>query len=689
MSEINAQQQKKQQSLYDGAGDEQFARPYVDEDEMRDKPARHRYIHGGFEGTQTRFCFYFPEKEAYADRFFQPLSPVVGDEREAQFQEDGEGKLLFALTHGAYLVESNLGGIVNGGDDPTLLYRACTACAQFSRKLAAEYYGEHRPFGYVFGGSGGGFKTISCAESTEGIWDGAVPFVIGSPVAMPNVFTVRAHAMRILRYKMEEIKDALEPGGSGDPYACLNEEEAAALREAELMGFPMETWCVYDTIGEGALPVLTPGVMAIDPTYCRDFWEQPGYLGTDPQGSAVRDRIVIESEIVRVLHPERGLMGIADSIDEKNAYGVDEAWKHIMGHGKKLPVFALDRYPQGDFYRTGMKVRFVSGALEREQFGAICLTDNCITIDVGMDPRDLEMLLQKAQPGDRVVLDNSDYIALQTYHRHQVPGTEFHAWDQFRGADGAPLYPQRPVQAGPVLAQLGAGSVQSGTPHCKMIILESLMDESAFPWQADWYRGLIREKAGGAEIEDRTRLWYMEHCMHTDCEEGNGGDHQHIVSYSGALYQALLDLSDWVERGVQPAASSGYTMEGGKVHIPESAAERKGVQPVVSLTADGAQKREIRIGETVEFTACVQLPEGGGEVELMLWDFEGSGEFLPGGEITARDGSSVTIVNRHTFHRSGTHFPVVKIASNRNAGDVFTRIYNQVRVRVIVTESES
>ena len=99
-------------------------------------------------------------------------------------------------------------------------------------------------------------------------------------------------------------------------------------------------------------------------------------------------------------------------------------------------------------------------------------------------------------------------------------------------------------------------------PNCKMIVLESLMDESAFPWQADWYCGMVRKNTG-TDCEEAMRLWYMENCMHTDCEEGNGGDHQHIVSYLGALYQALLDVSDWVERGIAPAESSGYDMDGG------------------------------------------------------------------------------------------------------------------------------
>ena len=37
-----------------------FKKPYIDVDEWRNTPVRYRYVHGGFEGTQTRFSFYFP-----------------------------------------------------------------------------------------------------------------------------------------------------------------------------------------------------------------------------------------------------------------------------------------------------------------------------------------------------------------------------------------------------------------------------------------------------------------------------------------------------------------------------------------------------------------------------------------------------------------------------------------------------
>ena len=37
-----------------------FKEPFIDVDEWRDKPMRHRYVHGGFKGNGARFSFYFP-----------------------------------------------------------------------------------------------------------------------------------------------------------------------------------------------------------------------------------------------------------------------------------------------------------------------------------------------------------------------------------------------------------------------------------------------------------------------------------------------------------------------------------------------------------------------------------------------------------------------------------------------------
>ena len=88
-------------------------------------------------------------------------------------------------------------------------------------------YGEHRPYGYAYGGSGGGYRTIGGAENTTGVWDGVVPYVIGSPMAIPNMFTVRMHAQRILRHRLDRIVDAVEPGGSGDMFEGLDDGASA------------------------------------------------------------------------------------------------------------------------------------------------------------------------------------------------------------------------------------------------------------------------------------------------------------------------------------------------------------------------------------------------------------------------------------------------------------------------------
>lgn len=51
--------------------DPRFNKPYVDIEEERTTPVPHRYVHGGFTGTDARFSFYFPPKEQYQRRFFQ------------------------------------------------------------------------------------------------------------------------------------------------------------------------------------------------------------------------------------------------------------------------------------------------------------------------------------------------------------------------------------------------------------------------------------------------------------------------------------------------------------------------------------------------------------------------------------------------------------------------------------------
>ena len=90
-----------------GLTDPHFKEPYIDVDEWRDKPVRHRYVHGGFKGTQARFGFYFPPKEQYQGRFFQYVTPTPASEEidaQALGSFGAAEHMIFSLASGAYFV---------------------------------------------------------------------------------------------------------------------------------------------------------------------------------------------------------------------------------------------------------------------------------------------------------------------------------------------------------------------------------------------------------------------------------------------------------------------------------------------------------------------------------------------------------------------------------------------------------
>ena len=137
---------------------------------------------------------------------------------------------------------------------------------------------------------------------------------------------------------------------------------------------------------------------------------------------------------------------------------------------------------------------FVTSGAAAGALGLLSVVDDIAVFG----PGGAESIVQ-LRPGDTVHIDNSGYLAAQTYHRHQVPEAgQFDVWDQFRNPDGSPMYPQRPLLLGPLFAAAAAGTVQTGRFEGKMIVVESLLDREALPWQADWYRARVHEHFGDA-----------------------------------------------------------------------------------------------------------------------------------------------------------------------------------------------
>ncbi|MEE3437751.1 MAG: hypothetical protein VZR05_06330 [Lachnospiraceae bacterium] len=676
-----------EKNIYHAKHDPKYEKPFIDLEEKRERRLPdgtvipYLYVHGGFEETALKFAISYPEKESFEGRFFQYLSPFPGPDEElaSQVKEGEDDIIAFSLLHGGYFLETNMesGASFGGRPDNTVVWKSSAAAAEYSRVKAAELYGCGRPYGYVFGGSGGGYKTMACIENTDA-WDGAVPYVIGSPVSLPNTITLHAQGQRVLRHAFRTIVDNVDAGGSGNPCDGLNEEEAAMLREIMAMGFDPRMWyCEANgVINDGSLPVLAPTVKMTD----------PGYLGADPDSSANRDRLQFKTRVRKVHLP--GAAPEKPEIDDRN--GVDTAWQKMLADGKGAWI-QLEEVPQGeDLYLSGVNVTPLTGEGAGQTFLLDKIEGDCITIGMCFGMSDLNGALSKVKPGDEIILDNSDYIAIQSYYRHQVPeDLSFHAWDQFRDENGKPALPQRKSVLGYFFT--GTGTVQDGNIQGKTIVVQSLMDESTCPWCADWYRKKVAETKGG---EQDFRVYYMDRCMHGDV---TWMENNMVTNYLGAHRQSLLDLAAWVEKGIEPLPSSVYEYRDGQIIPAATAKERRGLQPVAKLTANGSVCTRVKAGETVSFTAHAQVPVGAGEITAMDFGFEDNRD-LPGGidadypvkgSVTrfSEDGVSAgSSTVTYTFDKPGVYYAAVRVKANRNGDekDLFTQVKNIARAKVIV-----
>jgi hypothetical protein len=473
------------------------------------------------------------------------------------------------------------------------------------------------------------------------------------------------NALRVLKAKWPSIIDAIEPGGSGDPYAGLNDEERAALEEATRTGFPPGAWFNYVPQGGGPLVLVASYVPVLDPTYLDDFWTKPGYLGTDPTSSVRDARVQHEATVVEVISGLRTQFKLT-SVPMGDLTGADVIINTGTAAGETVSLGRVDSDGKG---HIGLVIETVDD-----------------TIDVTADPA----VVGSIRAGDEVRIDNSRFLALQTYHRHQFPpaNPDFaypDVYDYFRNPDGTPKYPQRGVDIG-AAGTLGAtGQIPTGRFNGKMIVVECLHDGDALPWQADWYRKRV-EDIEGPGVDEKYRLWYVENANHTD--PTTPMQETHAVPYSGTVQYALRELSSWVEKGTIPPATSEYMVRGGQVRVPGSAGERKGVQPVVHLEVNGGDRADVAPADVVSFVAEIEVPPAQGGVVSAEWDFEGTGMYPTAAELDESALDVVHAVATHVFMKPGTYFPTIRVASQRerNSGTPFAKSLNLGRVRVVVAD---
>ena len=367
--------------------DSYFGAPYVDIDEWRESPSPHRHVHGGFAGCDTRFTFYFPPAETWQGRMYQPLEGAHAGHEDAFGGMMGEmlGGLALTVRLGGYMVESNMGHIGDdidpkGGDDPTIYgWRAAAESGRFSKHVAAQVYGSAPHHSYVWGGSGGGRRSPLCLENAPDVWDGALPFMGGGDVR-PFPATVRIegaqvmsfasmfNVQRLLRRKAQPVIDAMQPGGSGNPFAGLDAHEREELASLYRQGFPFgDEFMIFNPMGQIWLwTSIADMLVEQDPSYFTDFWTKPGYVGHDLPGAVEPDLIEVDTTISRVVKVRDLLEDPAfagDDVHHDAHHGRDHGRSRRPRHGLRR----RDPRPSPEGYLLGAGVRIDSGDAKGRQ----------------------------------------------------------------------------------------------------------------------------------------------------------------------------------------------------------------------------------------------------------------------------------------------------------------------------------
>ncbi|KAL4874580.1 hypothetical protein BJY04DRAFT_225832 [Aspergillus karnatakaensis] len=628
-----------------------YSTPLLTSSTDEPSPIPHRKISGSFNGTTVDFTIYLPSRtqHPHPTRFFQLVYPL-------QNSTAAYSTIAFGAASGAYTVT------VSG----TLGYRADAAVAKFSKRLAREYYGiadTSAIYGYIYGGSGGSFQTVGAMENTAGVWDGGIALIQAVPVSNPNNWAVRALAGLVLDRKAEGVRDAVAPGGSGDPFKGLEEVERGVLEEATALGVPLAAWEDFDAVARnrtglwGTLrEMVVPTVRQAVPGFADDFWSTKGYLGTEESGlgDVFRGLLVeFNATVEEVRVGEEGGVPVGITLDYVPEDSPADLEFTVLRGGEELGLF--------------------TGLVDKDDRTVYIYGDNNATV------------LATLEPGIQLQADNRWYLAVHSLHRHQVPPLEdgYYGYDYLRNDAGEPLYPQLDVFLAPSISEgASGGGRHTGNITGKLFVLDNLADFDAFPWHADWYKsrvkGALRDR-----FEDNYRLYYNEHADHY-MGSVEPALQTRLVDFTGLNEQLLRDLAVWVEGDVSPPQETRYQVQNGQVVVPLSASDRGGIQPIVELTVGGENRTEVSTGEAVTFALRTEVPPGTGKVVSIEWDFNGTGEF-----VEAEFGkASVTVETEvpHVYDAAGTYFAAVRVASQRDgdASTPFARALNLGRVRVVV-----
>jgi hypothetical protein len=679
--------------------DRYFGRPYIDGDEHREDPIAHRHVHGGFEGTDTRFAFYFPDKASWKGRMYNPIEGGHAGHEDFFGGYAGElsGGLRMMVRLGGYMVESNSGHIGDdidqkGGDDPTLYgHRASVESARFSKHICAQVYGEPPKYSYVWGGSGGGRRSPLCLEYGAGVYDGALPFMGGGNIEpwgttsrvrsdQPIAFGAMFNVQRLLGDQLASVIDAMQPGG-GDPYAGLSTHQREELAALYRLGFPRgDEFMISQPMGQMWLwTSIGDMLQKEDAEYFQNFWTKPGYLGHDNPELVEADLISHTGKVSRIVTGR-------EFRDNAEFAGPEFAAARpfvvmlatLMGH-LDLPI-GIEMKGLNRGYRTGAGVKVTSGEAKGRQMYCLNHGGDFFFCE-GHGEANL-LRFTGVEIGDEVLIDNHAFLAFNYYYRHHISDDSLY---DFLRVDGRPIFPQHGV---PLQSPL-MGVPYSGQYDGKLIWVHHTHDASLWPPQGMFYKQAVEQARGPQGAAEAFRLRWTENAEHSGPnfmpQSPIRSNDTWLIEYIDIIEQTLVDLADWVEQGVAPAGTN-FTFADGKVGLSADAAERSGIQPVVAVTANGVDKAEVKVGEPVRIEVKTEVPPGAGSIIALEWDFDGAGTWPAKHPVTGKD-SRLEVSTTHAYDKPGVYFATAKVTSHRE-GDLNAanrRVRNLASARIVVS----
>jgi hypothetical protein len=146
----------------------------------------------------------------------------------------------------------------------------------------------------------------------------------------------------------------------------------------------------------------------------------------------------------------------------------------------------------------------------------------------------------------------------------------------------------------------------------------------------------------------------------------------------------MQDMMAWAEKGIAPPPSTSYTIRNGQVIPPDNAADRHGLQPVISLTANGAARAEVGVNQPVDLVAKLEMPPKTGQIVQYGWTIAGTADPMT---IVDKPLPLINVNRSITFSAPGTY--VVRLTVNGQRDGLVapanqTLLQNFREVRVVV-----